>query len=65
MKLRDTFEAIATIKPGSKVVIQDPRDPAYSVSGIFLGADPVGRTVALGAPDRVLTYPAETEEKEK
>lgn len=58
--MKDTIEAIAEIKTGSKVMIQDPRNPDLSVSGILKGVDLTARTVTLwrGGADLVLSYPA-------
>lgn len=58
--MKDTIEAVAGIKVGSKVMIQDPRNPDLSVSGILKGVDLMARTVVLwrGGADLVLSYPA-------
>lgn len=59
--MKDTIESIAGIKVGSKVMIQDPRNPDLKVSGILKGMDLAARTVTLwrGGSDLVLSFPAD------
>ena len=59
--MKDTIESIAEIKVGSKIMIQDPRNPDLKVSGILKGVDLKARTVTLwrGGEDLFLWYPAD------